>query len=506
MCRSVTDKLSGQKKSDRCIVLSHKRHGTEKVMKRKIVAVFLCGSILLSAASCGNREQHAVSKTESNTETTEISPETTEQPRQTTETTEQPRQTAENDGTEQPTAEAAETEAVKFVDYLTENGSGIAREVQPAYGIKEFYAKQRDGSDLRWYDCSLLSEQEETELLENPLEIAFNEDTVFTEALEQALQPELLMENGKNPGLGVRQLHEEGINGSGVGIAIIDQRLYTGHPEYASKIKLYEEMNILPEGEATMHAAALASISVGEECGVAPGADLYFWAYNNLKSESLNNDSYEETDINYAGYAKVIDRILEVNENLPENEKIRVIAISKGYDYSGNSYGVRAEIRELLEAVRRAEEAGIFVVTTSTGKNYSFFSPEQKKAPFAGLAKIDPAGDMEDAENYTLGFWQWENAQNYEQSVLIPMDNRTTADFTGDTYVYYIDGGWSWTVPYIAGVYALCAQVREDITPELFYEAAWETSTEIVRNQEEGGREYTFHVINPWGMIEYLEH
>lgn len=34
-------------------------------------------SILLSAASCGNREQHAVSKTENNTETTEqpITPE-----------------------------------------------------------------------------------------------------------------------------------------------------------------------------------------------------------------------------------------------------------------------------------------------------------------------------------------------------------------------------------------------------------------------------------------------
>ena len=36
---------------------------------------------------------------------------------------------------------------------------------------------------------------------------------------------------------------------------------------------------------------------------------------------------------------------------------------------------------------------------------------------------------------------------------------RTTADMSGDTYVYYADGGWSWTVPYIAGVYALCAGV-----------------------------------------------
>lgn len=29
-------------------------------------------------------------------------------------------------------------------------------------------------------------------------------------------------------------------------------------------------------------------------------------------------------------------------------------------------------------------------------------------------------------------------------------------------------------------VYVLCAQVEPDITPELFYEAAWETATGIL--------------------------
>ena len=85
------------------------------------------------------------------------------------------------------------------------------------------------------------------------------------------------------------------------------------------------------------------------------------------------------------------------------------------------------------------------------------------------------------------------------------MDGSTTADMSGDTYVYYADGGWSWTVPYIAGVYALCAGVDPDITPEAFYDAAVKTATVITRSKEEGGKEYTFHMMNPPALISSLQ-
>lgn len=75
----------------------------------------------------------------------------------------------------------------------------------------------------------------------------------------------------------------------------------------------------------------------------------------------------------------------------------------------------------------------------------------------------------------------------------------------GSPYVYYADGGWSWTVPYIAGVYALCAGVDPDITPEEFYRAAVETATVITRSQEEGGKEYTFRIMNPPALISSLQ-
>ena len=37
--------------------------------------------------------------------------------------------------------------------------------------------------------------------------------------------PAKLLEEGKNPGLGIHELHEEGIDGENVGIAVFDQPL-----------------------------------------------------------------------------------------------------------------------------------------------------------------------------------------------------------------------------------------------------------------------------------------
>ncbi len=385
-----------------------------------------------------------------------------------------------------------------YVDRITETGSGLAREVEACTDIIDWRKTEYESlNDLRWYDCNNLKPEEKEEVREALPDVSFNEDTVFTEDISDALQPEVLLEKGKDPGLGVRKLHEQGITGKNVGIAIIDQGLYTGHPEYASRMKLYEEMHVFPEEEASMHGAALASIAAGKSCGVAPEADLYYWAFNNILDYS--KQEFDTEDIDWNGYARVIDRVIEVNETLPEEKKIRVIAIARGYSFTGEEETDK-RIQNMLDAIGRAEEAGIFVVTTSTNMNYDFLSPEG--SAIAGLGKIDPAGDTDDVSNYTLGDWQWEMAEYYENSLLVPMDDRAVADMSGDTYVFYADGGWSWTVPYVAGMYALCAQVNPDITPKEFFHKAMETSIEIERSREPEGEKYTFHVLNPQALTE----
>ena len=184
--------------------------------------------------------------------------------------------------------------------------------------------------------------------------ITFNSDTVFPNTMPKGYDPDAILEAGKNPGLGIRSLHERGITGSGVGIAIIDQPLYTGHPEYSGQLALYEEIHVIPDEDASMHGSAVSSIAVGKSCGVAPGAKLYYWAVN--FSKKIYNMDSDDASIAFAdGLAVAIDRVLEVNKSLPQNEKIRVISISRGFDNLEDE-GVKA----FLAAVERAKKSGIF--------------------------------------------------------------------------------------------------------------------------------------------------
>ncbi|MCJ7677938.1 MAG: hypothetical protein MUO35_09485, partial [Anaerolineales bacterium] len=65
-------------------------------------------------------------------------------------------------------------------------------------------------------------------------------------------------------------------------------------------------------------------------------------------------------------------------------------------------------------------------------------------------------------------------------TLMVPMESRTTASPGGvKEYAFYRSGGWSWSIPYIAGVYALAAQVRPDITPDEFWSTALATGRTI---------------------------
>ena len=87
--------------------------------------------------------------------------------------------------------------------------------------------------------------------------------------------PKAVLEWGKYPGLKVRQLHEKGIIGKGVHVAIIDQPLLLDHVEYKDQLVSYKEIETGKTGPQ-MHGPAVASILVGKKCGVAPGSPASF--------------------------------------------------------------------------------------------------------------------------------------------------------------------------------------------------------------------------------------
>jgi len=324
--------------------------------------------------------------------------------------------------------------------------------------------------DLRGMDLSSLDLRNSLNELQHAL---FDDETVWppSERMPAGFDAGRIMDLGRNPGLGIRALHALGITGHGVGIAIIDQTLVADHREYAGQLRLYEEVGYGPDSPASMHGPAVASIAVGKTVGVAPEADLYF-----IADTMCTDENSESAD--YACLARSVRRIIEINQSLPEGRKIRVLSISIGWMPDSKGYA------EIMDAVRAANAAGIFVVTTSLDATNGLSLCPLGREPLAdpdafssyepGLFLVkDPARRL---------FAQVTILQN--NCLWVTMDSRTTAEYSGpDDYVFYREGGMSWSVPYVAGIYALAAQVRPDITPDEFWSLALSTGRTVWNGQ-----------------------
>jgi len=326
--------------------------------------------------------------------------------------------------------------------------------------------------------------------LENLFYASFDDRTIWPDKkrMPDGFDRQKIMERGKDPGLGVRALHAKGITGKKVGVAIIDQALLTRHQEYEGQLKFYEEINIRKGTESQMHGAAVASIAVGETVGVAPGADLYY-----IGSTTGDWKSGGEFTWNFNYYAKAIKRILEINEQLPNGEKIRVIAMQVGWNPKQKGY------EEITAAAKLAKAAGMLVVCSCITDVHGF--------KFHGLGR-HPQGDPNNFNSYNPGLWWAEKfytARRFSDRLLIPMDSRTTASPLGiDEYVFYREGGWSWSMPYIAGLYALAAQVDPAITPKRFWTTAMDTGKTIKLTHKDETINFG-PIVDPAALMEALK-
>lgn len=291
----------------------------------------------------------------------------------------------------------------------------------------------------------------------------FDTRTQWPEAprLPEGFDPAALLELGKDPGLGLRALHARGITGKGVGIAIIDQALLPSHSEYADRLRYYQAYHSAAGEEASMHGPAVASIALGTTVGVAPEALLYYIADD--AGIWVGEDFVR--DLSY--YAEDVDRFLALNETLPEGEKIRVLSMSVGWmeDTPGAA--------QLEAAIGRARKAGVAVVCVNS---------RDPLLPWMGMGR-EPYGDPNDRAACRPGaFWEaslysGEYTDSDGSFLLVPMDRRTTASPAGEEeYACFAEGGMSWAVPYVAGLYALACQAEPDIGFADFLAAAQATA------------------------------
>ena len=298
--------------------------------------------------------------------------------------------------------------------------------------------------------------REHAKLLEK---IPFDSRTKWPSAdkLPDGFEPARLLEEGKNPGLGIHRLHQRGIDGRGVSIAILDQRLLKNHIEYASQLMQYEEIDVrgMPP---QMHGAPVASIAVGKTCGVAPRTALSYFA---MRMTAMPDNQI---------YCDIIDKIIESNENGSASEQIRVVSISTG------TFRRQANFEHWKKTLKKAEQHGILVVTCA-----------QDWLTYGMLARI-PGRNPDDPNSYQSGKYGVRPG-----ALLVPAGNRTTASHQGpEVYTYWTEGGMSWAAPYLAGLAALAYQVDPKIEPKTIVKLWVETAV-----QTDAGP-----IVNPTGFIE----
>jgi subtilisin family serine protease len=310
----------------------------------------------------------------------------------------------------------------------------------------------KDYQDVRFKDMSKLDLSARLGL---PATLWFNQKTVWPANMPVATAD--LLTGAMNPGLSVRKLHQDGLTGKGVNVAIIDQPLYQDHPEISGKIAAYQDVGC--ESESSMHGPAVASLLVGTKCGTAPDARIYYVAAPSWTADT-------------AYYAKALDWIIEQNAQLPAKEKIRVVSVSAAPSGPGSPFKKNTE--QWDPACERAEKAGILVLDCTSHHGcigpcyYDAADPEN-------ISKCKPGFPSRPSLDAPTG--------SQSQRILVPCSPRTTAEeyVKGQCgYQYCGQGGLSWSIPYCAGVLALGWQARPDLTAQemrqLVFQSAHKTT------------------------------
>ncbi len=283
--------------------------------------------------------------------------------------------------------------------------------------------------------------------------------------LPKDFDPKRILEYGKDPGFGIKELHKLGYTGKGVNVAYIDQPLLPNHVEYRdTKVNYYKIRPQVQAMEFSMHGPAVLSLLAGKDIGIAPESNVYFFGHPAWLLDQTT-------------HAEALRKLIEVNKTLTPENKIRIVGFSDCVDQSEKNPD------EFTKAIKEAEDSGIMVFDVTTMN--------------IGPLVISPFKDKNDPSNYEVANWA-RASRITSDTLFVPSGGRTTAvgNFADSTeYMYWTNGGLSWTIPYIVGTVVLGMQIDPTLTKESAIKYLQESATPY-----KGGG-----IINPKGFLELVE-
>ena len=303
---------------------------------------------------------------------------------------------------------------------------------------------------------------------------AFDERTIWPESdkLPGGFHPEKWMDTGKDPGLKIRELHQIGITGEGISVAVFDKLINPDHVEFSGRMIYHEIKSPLAEDfqyRLHFHGMACSSILCGKSLGVAPGAILHYFAVPDDANNTYN-------------YCLALEELLKVNAQLPPREKIKVVSISDGISRQNPDI-----YKKWQELVQEANEKGVTVIYSDIKTTHAVFT----------WGGCPPFLDRNNAENYDYSLWPREEDERHTEKIILPADYRTTAQNSDkNAYVYWGDGGFSWAIPYFAGLAVLAWSIDDSLTIEEIYNLIKLTKTKTSKGR---------YVVNPTDFINTVK-
>ena len=275
------------------------------------------------------------------------------------------------------------------------------------------------------------------------------------EHLPEWYNPLEIFEKWKTIWLWIDEVHKKWYTWEWVWVAICDWQLKT-HKDI--RTASYTIDDNAKERNEFYHGSAVSSILAWKQTWVAPDVDLHYFAEYQDKSKESWGDALKSS----------LEKIYDMNKELPDNKKIRVISISGTLYWNG-----------IEETAKKLRSSWVWVLDSS-----EFFKN------FWYLNKEDPMWDPNNFNNYKHCLWK-------PEALYVNSWNRTIAD-PRDESAYRHDPAAcaSWAIPAVAWYYALACQADPNITPEKFIKLAKETAYKRETTVWEIEKEYAGIPIN----------
>lgn len=296
--------------------------------------------------------------------------------------------------------------------------------------------------DLSDYDFSNLD-------LKDMTHIPFSSSTTWPSKskLPKGFNPSDILRDCTTIDEEVKELHKIGITGEGVTVAVIDSSFQGGnHVEFRNARLVKATLNdVMLDDWCHFHMECVLSKLVGENLGVAPKCKVLCYEVNTDEDNSVD----------------VVKCLNDIKKRIGAGEVIKAVNISASIEEYFECY------KEYTTLVKELSSMGCEVIDSNRfGEDF-----------FCCNSTFMDNGEDEYKEASFAQTYSPELKRECNDKINVVCSGRTLPEFCNNTgYKYEVVDCFSWSIPQIIGLYALCLTQVKDMSYDMFVSICRETS------------------------------